>query len=672
MTTDVHRRKRSLAALARRPDVVGFVLFILANCAVVVRMYAKSANELLRIVVDPRVPDMGAMESAVVGYALHASAILGTGVLCLYLTWDYWDRRKTGRQVADPPARPVPWAAGIGVLIIGAATLSAWVDIIVFRDYGIHVYEYDVLSIVTDAASARDLGIRSQDLYAAVVACVGLAGFELGLFVVMRFLGGRLPGVVGIVGLLVLGLQPVIGLAVMAVTRNDIVSDPHEFAAVLPLRGVFLLNPTDRPHIPVRVRRDGDVYPTVRDSPRYPTLGRKTNIVFMLGDGIRADYASPEIGLTRLLSDFRARPDVLVPKVHLSTSHATEIGLFSLLYGLGGWAYYPFLEGRVRSFPLDALRANGYVIAGIWGTRVIQYPTSQLVDVFDDLSFVDHDADAFPLIDDFLAAREADGRPYFLMVFLYSPHYPYDLVEPRNMRFQPAYHRGTRSAFTPTSTEDVRTMDRNGMWNSIIQFDEYFGQLMERVGGDVDSGETVLLVTSDHGTEMWEHGLTGHGRSTWWKEQVRVPFALSLPEADLSDGRKTPSLAWHGDLWPTLFEYLDARPLPDPVSYADGSSLLSVRLDELAGRSDMSFAGRYWPWADRINVIQSQGHKYWFHADRGDEPGRLHLVRSRTTDADDDPVNPGVAPDPSEAMVAWERRFWRFLEPAPRWGGGSW
>ena len=661
--------KLPLGTLASRSDIIGFVLFVLANCAVVVGVYSKNANELLRIVVDPRVPDMGAMELGVVAYALHASAVIGLAVLLLYLTWDYWDRRKTGRRASDPPARSVPWAAGIGVVLIGAATVCAWVDIIVFRDYGIHFYEYDVLNLFTDWASARDLGIRRQDLYAAVGVCLALAGIELGLFAVMRLIGARLPGAVGLGGLVVLGLQPVVGLTMLSATRDDIVSDPREFSAALPLRGVFLLDPSRRPHVSVRVRRDEGGYPTATDQPRYPTLGRTPNIVFMMGDGIRADYASAESGLAPLLSEFRNHPDVLAPQVHLSTSHATEIGLFGLLYGLGGWDYYPFLEGHIPSFPLETLRANGYVIAGVWGSRILHYPSGQLLESFDENFLLDQDRDAFPVVDDFLAEREADGRPYFLMVFLYTPHYPFDLVEPHNMRFQPAFHGDTRSAFTPTGTEDVQTMFRNGMRNAVIQFDDYFGRTMERVRDDIDTGGTLLLVTSDHGTELWEHGLFGHGRSTWWKEQVRVPFALSLPGADLSGGRKSPSLTWHGDLWPTLLEYMDARPLPEATSYTDGASLLSRPLEDLAQRSDIAFAGRYWPWADRINLVQSQGHKYWFHAGPAEEAGQLSLVRARTTDEEDGPVNSDLAPDPGDALAAWEKRFWRFLEPAS--GGGS-
>ena len=655
--------KRTLGTLARRADVTGFVLFVLANCAVVGSVYSRNANELLRIVVDPRVPDMAAMELAVVGYAIHASAIIGLAVLFFYAIWDCWDRSKTGRAAATPPTPSVPWAAILGVVVITAGTVCAWVDIIVFRDYGIHFYEYDVFGIFTEWTAARDLGIRRQDLFAAVGACLGLVGLELVLFVAMRFMGARLPGAVGVAGLVILGLLPVTGLSILAATRDDIVSDPREFSAALPLRGVFLLDPSRRPHVPVRVRRDAEGYPTATDDPQYPTLGKTPNIVFMLGDGIRADYASAENGLTPLLSDFRNRPDVLAPEVHLSTSHTTEVGLFGLLYGLGGWDYYPFLESNVPSFPLEVLRANGYVVAEVWGSRILQYPSNQIMEGFDENLLIDHDRDAFPLVDDFLAEREADGRPYFLLVFLYTPHYPYDLVEPRNMRFQPAYHGGTGSAFTPTGTEEAQLMHRNGMRNAVIQFDEYFGQMMERVRDDVDTGETLLLVTSDHGTEMWEHGLMGHGRSTWWKEQIRVPFALSLPEADLSDGRRTPSLAWHADLWPTLLEYMEADPLPEASSYSDGSSLLSRPLDGLAQRSDIAFVGRYWPWADRVNLIRSEGHKYWFHASAADEAGALSLVRGRTTDAEDNPVSSDVAPDPGKALADWERRFWRFLEP---------
>ena len=93
--TPLRSTGRTLVTLAGRADIIGFVLFVLANCAVVVGVYSQNANELLRIVVDPRVPDMAVMELAVVAYALHASAIIGLGVLLLYLAWDYRDRRNT-------------------------------------------------------------------------------------------------------------------------------------------------------------------------------------------------------------------------------------------------------------------------------------------------------------------------------------------------------------------------------------------------------------------------------------------------------------------------------------------------------------------------------------------------------------------------------------------------
>ena len=87
--------------------------------------------------------------------------------------------------------------------------------------------------------------------------------------------------------------------------------------------------------------------------------------------------------------------------------------------------------------------------------------------------------------------------------------------------------------------------------------------------------------------------------------------------------------------------------------------------------SESRFTGRdafsTGPRADRINLIRSEGHKYWFHASAADEAGTLSLVRARTTDAEDNPVSSDVAPDPGEALADWERRFWRFLES----GGGG-
>jgi arylsulfatase A-like enzyme len=64
--------------------------------------------------------------------------------------------------------------------------------------------------------------------------------------------------------------------------------------------------------------------------------------------------------------------------------------------------------------------------------------------------------------------------------------------------------------------------------------------------------ETLLVITSDHGEELTEHGRFLHSRSGF-EELARIPLLIKLPSG-ASGGRRFPGLAAMVDLAPTVLE----------------------------------------------------------------------------------------------------------------------
>lgn len=81
---------------------------------------------------------------------------------------------------------------------------------------------------------------------------------------------------------------------------------------------------------------------------------------------------------------------------------------------------------------------------------------------------------------------------------------------------------------------------------------------------------TLLVVTSDHGTELFEHGRIDHG-FTLYNELLRVPLVLHLPGQN--SGKMIADRVSSIDLMPTLLDLLQV-PLPEKLQPLRGTTLV--------------------------------------------------------------------------------------------------
>jgi arylsulfatase A-like enzyme len=131
--------------------------------------------------------------------------------------------------------------------------------------------------------------------------------------------------------------------------------------------------------------------------------------------------------------------------------------------------------------------------------------------------------------------REHRSRPFFLWCHFFDPHLPYDPPS----RFRPpgdppprvgyelaSMHPIRDGEFVPT--EEEKAWIRELYLGEVRYVDEEVGRLLAFWPELGPPEETLIILTSDHGEEFWEHGGFEHGH-TLYQEVLHVPFIVSLP-----------------------------------------------------------------------------------------------------------------------------------------------
>lgn len=169
----------------------------------------------------------------------------------------------------------------------------------------------------------------------------------------------------------------------------------------------------------------------------------------------------------------------------------------------------------------------------------------------------------------------ADARPFFLVLHSVDPHAPYG-GPTAGPSFAGPYDgpidgsvagiaRAQREGYVFSEADRRHVAD---LYDDDVRFnDAQLGVLVDDLAARGLLRDTLLVVVSDHGEELWERGGLGHGHHNLHAELTRVPLVLHWP-AGLPAGRRVPGLVGTVDLLPTLLELCGLPPVPE----ADGAS----------------------------------------------------------------------------------------------------
>ncbi|MES1245271.1 MAG: sulfatase-like hydrolase/transferase [Acidobacteriota bacterium] len=209
-----------------------------------------------------------------------------------------------------------------------------------------------------------------------------------------------------------------------------------------------------------------------------------------------------------------------------------------------------------------------------------------------------------------IRGRGAGGhRPFFYFFHIYEPHSPYTAPEPFASRYPDPYDAEVAAA------------------------DQVVGDLFAELKRLGVYDRAVIVVLSDHGEGLGEHGEAQHGIFLY-RETIQVPLMLKLPKSERG-GTRVSAPAQLVDVAPTLLSLAGAevpRELP-------GTSL--VDLDPKAPPRKL-YAETFYPrihfgWSDLASLVE----------------GRLHYIEAPEPELYDLDSDPG---ETKNVVTATERR----------------
>jgi arylsulfatase len=171
-----------------------------------------------------------------------------------------------------------------------------------------------------------------------------------------------------------------------------------------------------------------------------------------------------------------------------------------------------------------------------------------------------------------------ESQPFFLYVSFWKPHSPYDVAAPYDAMYDgveipvpesvtdndlqtlplPLQKLATRGGAGAVARPHERVeWAYRSYYGTISHVDREIGLLLDTLEASGQGNDTLVVFSSDHGDQLFEHHITD--KNCFFEPSVRVPFMVSLP------GRIQPArydqLIETVDLLPTLLEFIG---VPEP------------------------------------------------------------------------------------------------------------
>ncbi|WP_018988853.1 sulfatase-like hydrolase/transferase [Aromatoleum toluclasticum] len=294
------------------------------------------------------------------------------------------------------------------------------------------------------------------------------------------------------------------------------------------------------------------------------------NIVWLVAESLRFDMLDPKI----MPNLWGLSNDAVRLEKHFSGSNTTQMGVFSMFYGLYGNYWFPMLAARQAPVLMEVLRQQNYQFSLNTSQR-FTYPAFDKT-VFagmrtEDLHSLEggapawrRDARNIDVLIDFIDRRDP-ARPFMTYMFFESTHANYDYPPEAEI-------------FTPVLQEfNYRTGDfraqigqiKNRYINAAHHVDSQIGRMIDHLKKRGLLDNTIVIVLGDHGEEFMERSRWGHG-AEFNRFQTSTPGVIHVPGRA---PRVVTGISSHLDIPATLMPLLGVQNPPE--DYSLGHDLLA-------------------------------------------------------------------------------------------------
>ncbi len=471
------------------------------------------------------------------------------------------------------------------ILAISLTALTGIIHVLLFADrtiygmYGFHINAF-VIDLVTAPGGIDSLGATlATQLTAAAISLVLLAlQATTYYFTVVRPEGAKWPWLrarwlLAVLLALTVGERLAYGYSA-ATNYQPILFASERYPLYLPLtfRKVAARLGIDRvdQQMPAGIKvKDG-----VLDYPSAPLVveppARPPNIVWLVAESLRFDMLDPRI-MPRL---WHFSEESLRMERHYSGGNLTQMGVFSMFYGLYGNYWFPMYAARRTPVLMDVLQQLHYQF-GLYTSQRFTFPAfDKTIFAAMDPADLHESSGGAPAwqrdvqnIDELLGFidRRDPRRPFMTYMFFESTHASYDF--PPEAAIAKPYLENLNYLTTDLAANIGGV--KNRYVNAAHHVDAQIGRIIDHLREKQLLDNTIVIVLGDHGEEFMERSRWGHS-AEFNRFQTGTPAVLWVPG---QSPRVERGITSHLDFPATLLPLLGVR--NPPADYSLGQNLLA-------------------------------------------------------------------------------------------------
>lgn len=342
----------------------------------------------------------------------------------------------------------------------------------------------------------------------------------------------------------------------------------------------FALHSLDLPfklknaHLVFRTEGDGPIFAFWYNPVVYQRGRNDRNVILISVDTLRADHlgcygyqreTSPNID--SLVSDSARFENTYASSPWTLPSH---VSLLTSLHGVHHQVYYDNEKMDPSLLTLaDLLKTNGFFCSAFTGGGFVSsaYGFSKGFDAYQEgEGGIYHQNSAellFKSVSEWLDREK--GKNFFLFLHTYQPHNPYACPEPYKYMFLKedakwrqldliGYLGGNAGIFK--SLPEAERQNVIGLYDGEIRYtdERLIGPLIRKLKDLKLYDRTMIVFTSDHGEEFFDHKSWGHGHSLY-DESLKVPLIIKFPNSKYR-GTSVSSIVSLVDVMPTILDDL--------------------------------------------------------------------------------------------------------------------
>ncbi len=383
-------------------------------------------------------------------------------------------------------------------------------------------------------------------------------------------------------------------------------------------------------------------------------MKKHPNIILVVMDSVRADRTSVQ-GYSRPttphLAELAGRGVIFEQAISSAAwtipSHAT---LFTGLYPSEHGANHHRIRGDVGPLLAEVLREAGYATIGMVSNTLL-HPDSGLTRGFDQfvqvasdparmrgLKYGRHFARAMGWRDSgaeltnrrIFEAIESASQPFFLFVNYMETHFPFlppprfrrrfvrdRLLSWRRFPLALQFMKGRYWSLLGAENAGVFRLLNDLYDGELAHLDWRIGQLLEWLDRRRALEASIVIVTSDHGENLGDHGLLTH-HFCLYDSLIHIPLIVTWP-GRLPAGERVAGQVSSADLCPSLCRALGLRHSTPPRPGGPRPALLDWDTAAPSGRADAEAYSEYVPpfylqeWAESNPEVDLDryGHRIW-------------------------------------------------------------